>query len=94
MIESYADDWAKLILEKAQVPKGFPHDIAKATRRKLLMLDEAEALDDLRNPPGNRLEALKGNYEGFYSIRINNQWRIVFKFEGKNPSLVEIIDYH
>ena len=61
---------------------------------KLRQLDAAAQLDDLRIPPGNRLEALQGNREGQYSIRINDQWRICFRFESGNAHDVEIIDYH
>jgi proteic killer suppression protein len=58
------------------------------------MLAEAHALIDLRTPPGNRLEALKGDRQGFYSIRINDQYRIVFRWEGHDASQVSIVDYH
>ena len=63
-------------------------------RRKLMMLNSAENINDLLIPPGNRLEKLKGNYKGYYSIRINDQFRIVFKWEAKNATEVRIIDYH
>jgi len=62
--------------------------------RKLWMLDAAIALQDLRVPPGNRLEKLSGRWVGRYSIRINDQWRICFRWEGGNAHDVEIIDYH
>ncbi|MBK7234819.1 MAG: type II toxin-antitoxin system RelE/ParE family toxin [Sterolibacteriaceae bacterium] len=62
--------------------------------RKLQMLDAAEALDDLRSPPGNRLEALKGDRAGQYSIRINDQWRVCFAWTKAGPEDVEIVDYH
>ena len=58
------------------------------------MLDYASRLEDLRAPPGNRLEALKGKLVGFYSIRINDQWRIVFQWTEHGPSDVDIVDYH
>jgi proteic killer suppression protein len=58
------------------------------------MLDNACALEDLRTPPGNRLEALRGNLKGFWSIRINDQWRLCFRFESGDAFDVEIIDYH
>tara|TARA_R110002049_G_scaffold33716_6_gene110969 strand:- start:1836 stop:2027 length:192 start_codon:yes stop_codon:yes gene_type:complete len=62
--------------------------------RKLAMLNRAASLDDLRIPPGNRLEALKGDRAGMFSIRINNQWRICFRFERGDALNVEIVDYH
>ena len=68
--------------------------IATIAERKLQMLDNACALEDLRTPPGNRLEALRGNLKGFWSVRINDQWRICFRFENGNAFDVEIIDYH
>ena len=68
--------------------------IERAARKKLLMLNAAECLDDLRVPPGNRLEALRGDRQGQYSIRINNQWRICFKWENGHALDVEIVDYH
>ncbi len=68
--------------------------IQRVALRKLAMLDAAEALDDLRTPPGNRLEALRGDRSGQYSIRINQQWRICFLWTGAGPEEVEIVDYH
>lgn len=62
--------------------------------RKLDMLNAAHVLDDLKAPPGNRLEALKGDLAGFHSIRINSQWRIIFRWTPSGPEDVEIIDYH
>ena len=71
-----------------------PHDIQNIARRKLRMMNSAFCLNDLRIPPNNRLEALKGNRSGFYSIRINDQWRILFKWSNRDCSEIEIIDYH
>ena len=68
--------------------------IERVARRKLAMLDAAGRLDDLRSPPGNRLESLKGNRAGQHSIRINDQWRICFTWKGKDAYGVEIVDYH
>ena len=68
--------------------------IRHTAERKLLMLDKAVELRDLKNPPGNRLEALAGNRKGQWSIRINDQWRICFKFNDKGAFDVEITDYH
>lgn len=74
--------------------KRFPPDIWRRALRKLEVIDKAETLDDLRVPPGNRLEALKGDRAGYYSIRINDQWRITFKFQNGNALEVKIEDYH
>ena len=78
----------------ARAPKGFPADLLKVARRKLVQPNSAEALDDLAIPPGNMLEALKGDLRGKHSIRVNDQWRIVFKWTDAGPEDVEIIDYH
>lgn len=74
--------------------RSFPADIQASALRKLDILNAAESLDDLRSPPGNRLEALKGDLRGSYSIRINTQWRIVFHWEASNAREVKIVDYH
>lgn len=68
--------------------------IERAARRKLVMLDAAHVLDDLRRPPGNRLEALRGDRAGQHSIRINDQWRLCFVWTSAGPGEVEIVDYH
>ena len=68
--------------------------IERAALRKLVMLDAAESLDDLRVPPGNRLEPLKGKMGGLYSVRVNDQWRIVFRWTPTGPTDVDIRDYH
>lgn len=74
--------------------KGFPSDLFRVAVRKVAMLDAANVLEDLRVPPANRLEALKGNRAGQHSIRINNQWRICFVWAERGPEEVEIVDYH
>lgn len=74
--------------------KKIPNQVQEVGRRKLRMLNNAVDLTDLRIPPANRLEKLSGNLKMFYSIRINAQWRIIFKWSGGNASEVEIIDYH
>ena len=94
MIRSFKGDFARIILNDRGVPKGFPTDIAKVARRKLIQLNNAGALADLVVPPGNRFEALKGNLAGKYSIRINDQWRIVFEWTSIGAEDVEITDYH
>ncbi len=77
-----------------KAPKGFPADILKRALNKLTMLEHATSLDDLRSPPGNRLERLSGDREEQYSIRINDQWRICFVWIEVGPEQVEITDYH
>lgn len=93
MIESFASDDTEIIFH-GQVSKKLPKDIQRTARRKLLYLDDAEDLKDLLAPPGNRLEKLKGDRAGQYSIRINDQWRICFKWTGSKAKDVEIVDYH
>jgi toxin HigB-1 len=74
--------------------RAFPENIQDRALRKLRQLDASQNLDDLINPPGNRLESLKGNREGQYSIRINQQWRLCFVWDKSDASQVEIVDYH
>ncbi|RTE90899.1 MULTISPECIES: type II toxin-antitoxin system RelE/ParE family toxin [Bradyrhizobium] len=94
MIKSFRGKFAKPILQARAIPKGFPADLAKIARRKLIMVDAADFLEALRSPPGNRLVALKGELAGKHSIRINDQWRIVFRWTDAGPEDVEIMDYH
>jgi toxin HigB-1 len=94
LIRSFRGKFAEAILIQRSAPKGFPADLLKVTRRKLVQLNGAEILGDLASPPGNMLEALKGDHRGKHSIRINNQWRIVFKWTDVGPEDVEIADYH
>ena len=79
---------------KNQYGQGFPADLVKRTRAMLSALDAAVHLEDLRFPPGNHLEELKGDRAGQHSVRINEQWRICFKWSDQGPVDVEIIDYH
>jgi len=74
--------------------KGFPSDLVKRTKAMLTALDAAVALEDLRFPPGNHLEALKGDRVSQHSVRINRQWRICFRWTPNGPEDVEIVDYH
>jgi toxin HigB-1 len=94
VIRNFKGKFAEPILQDRGVPKGFPASLAKAARRKLIMLDAATFLETLNSPPGNRLEALKGDLAGKHSIRINDQWRVVFRWTDAGPEDVEIIDYH
>ncbi len=93
MIESFADPEAEKIF-RGLVSRKLPLEIQRAARRKLLYLDDASDLPDLLSPPGNRLEALKGDRVGWYSIRVNDQWRICFRWAGGKAEDVEILDYH
>jgi proteic killer suppression protein len=79
---------------QGQSSKSFPGDIQNRALRKLRQLDAAATLEDLRNPPGNRLEILKGDRAGQMSIRVNDQWRICFRWEDRDAWDVEIVDYH
>ena len=74
--------------------RRFPPDVKRIALRKLDILNAANILEDLREPPGNRLKALKGDLLGYHSIRVNEQWRIVFRYEGNNASEVTLTDYH
>jgi proteic killer suppression protein len=92
MIQSFkCSESQKLFEGKPALRFGSIRDVAE---RKLLMLHRATRIDDLRIPPNNRLEKLKGDRVGFYSIRINDQWRLCFQFENGNAFEVEIVDYH
>jgi proteic killer suppression protein len=93
VIESFASDETKKIF-LGKTSSKLPKDIQRTARRKLLYLDDAEDLQDLLAPPGNRLEKLKGDKVGQYSIRINDQWRICFKWSDNKAKNVEIVDYH
>ncbi len=81
-------------LWRGERSRRLPSDIQQVARRKLRMLNNAHAAEDLRVPPNNRLEKLKGNRAGQYSIRINDQWRLCFRWEDGNAHDVEIVDYH
>ncbi len=93
MIKSFADKEAEKIFGR-EFSKKLPNDIQKPARRKLEVLDAAESINDLRIPPSNRLEKLKGNRIHQHSIRINDQWRICFQWRGSDAYEVEIVDYH
>ncbi|TPW26039.1 type II toxin-antitoxin system RelE/ParE family toxin [Pararhizobium mangrovi] len=93
MIRSFKDKTTETVA-KGKCPKGFPADLVKGAVRKLTMIDAAMVLDDLRSPPGNRLEALHGDREGQHSIRINDQWRVCFVWTDAGAENVEIADYH
>jgi len=80
--------------KKTKATRAFPPELRRAARRKVLYLHDAAGLKDLAVPPGNRLERLKGRWTGLYSIRINDQWRVAFRWHGGNAFDVQVVDYH
>jgi proteic killer suppression protein len=93
MLISFGSKDTEKIWNGVRVSK-LPGDIQEIGRRKLRMLNNSQNIMDLKVPPSNRLEKLQGNLKDFYSIRINEQWRIIFKWNNGNASEVEIVDYH
>jgi proteic killer suppression protein len=93
MIKNFKDKEAQRLFHREPCRKLSP-DLQRLAFRKLRMLNRAQTLEDLRIPPGNHLEALKGDRQGQYSIRINNRWRICFIWKDENTHGVEIVDYH
>jgi len=96
VIESFGSALAEGLFDdkNSKATKAFPLELRRVARRKLQYLHEAADLRDLKSPPGNRLKGLKGNLKGFHSIRINEQWRVVFRWSGGNALDVQIVDYH
>ena len=93
MIRSFRDQQTENIFRRVRV-KGFAQALQRSALRKLLILDAAESLADLRAPPGNRLERLRGDRDGQHSLRVNNQWRICFMWSNGDAHDVELTDYH
>ena len=93
MIQSFADPETELVWSGRRSRK-LPSDIQNVALRKLRLLNQARLIGDLRVPPGNRLEALRAERQGQYSIRINDQWRICFRWRGDGVEDVETVDYH
>jgi len=93
MIKSFGDRETENIWNGIR-SKKLPNEIQDVARRKLRMINNAQDVDDLRIPPANRLEKLKGNLKGYYSIRINNQWRIIFQWINNDAYEISIVDYH
>jgi proteic killer suppression protein len=93
VIRSFGDRDTERLWRRERVP-SLDSRIQRVALRKLRQVGSAETLDDLRVPPGNRLEALKGDRAGQYSIRINDQWRICFRWTNSGPEEVQIVDYH
>ena len=96
MIQTFGHDLTEDLFydRKTKATRSFSAELHRVARRKLLFLHDAADLRDLRLPPGNRLERLKGNWNGFHSIRINDQWRLVFRWSDGHAYEVRIIDYH
>lgn len=93
MIKSFADSETEKVFNRSY-SKKLPDDVQRRAHRKLLAIDVAEEVTDLRHPPGNRLKKLKGAREGQWSIRINRQWRVCFHWQEGDAYNVEIVDYH
>lgn len=93
MIKSFADRETERVWN-GEFSSKLPNEIQKIARRKLRMINNSQTIRDLRIPPANRLEKLKGNLKGMHSIRINKQWRIIFKWNVNNAEQVKIEDYH
>lgn len=93
MIRSFADADTERLVRRERV-RRFPADLLRPMLRKLALVEAAEQLDDLRVPPGNRLEKLRGDRAGQHSIRVNDQWRICFRWKDGDAYEVEIVDYH
>lgn len=93
MLKSFKDRETEKVWQ-GTISRRLPHDIQQTARRKLRVLNNVRSLDDLRAPPSNRLEALKGNRKGQHSIRVNDQWRICFVWKDGDAHDVEIVDYH
>jgi proteic killer suppression protein len=93
MIVSFGSKATKKIWDGERVKK-FPTELQEISRRKLRMLNNSQNLMDLQVPPSNRLEKMKGSLKAYHSNRINNQWRVIFRWDGGNALNVEIIDYH
>lgn len=96
MIGSFGNQLAEDLYDdkRTKATRQFPPELVRPARRKLLYLHDADQLSDLKFPPGNRLEALRGDLSGYHSIRINDQWRVVFKWKDGNSYNVQIMDYH
>ncbi len=93
MIVSFGSKETRKVWDGERI-KDFTTDLQEIARRKLRMLNNSQNIMDLQIPPSNRLEKLKGNLKEYYSIRVNDQWRIIFKWDKGNASDVEILDYH
>lgn len=93
MIVSFGDKESEKVFN-LEYSRKLPREIQERAYHKLVAIHEAESLENLRNPPGNRQELLRGALDGFHSIRINNQWRVIFRWAGSDAAEVKITDYH
>jgi proteic killer suppression protein len=95
MIKSFGNKIAQDLYndKRSKALSKFPSELLRVARRKILYIHDADQLIDLKVPPGNRLEALKGDLKGYHSIRINDQWRVLFKWNG-GAEEVQVVDYH
>ena len=96
MIRSFGNQLTEDLFEDevTKHTRSFPPELRRIARRKILYLHDADELMDLKVPPGNRLEALKREWKGYHAIRINNQWRLVFRWEDGNAHDAQVVDYH
>jgi proteic killer suppression protein len=96
MIRSFGNQLAEDLYydRQTRLTRAFPQELRRAARRKILFLHDAAELRDLRIPPGNKLEALRGKMKGFHSIRINDQWRLLFVWRSNDAYEVQVADYH
>jgi proteic killer suppression protein len=93
VIRSFADRATERLFAR-ESPRRYPADLQRVMLRKLVLIDAAERLEDLRVPPGNRVENLQGDRAGQHSIRVNDQWRVCFRWDGADAYDVELLDYH
>ena len=96
MIVSFRSRLARKVFdgEGGVLSRRLPVEVRRSAQRKLQYLNAASRLADMASPPGNRLEALRGDLRGFHSVRVNDRWRIIFQFAGGNASDVDVVDYH
>lgn len=96
MIVSFGDRATEALFHArgGEPTRRFPPNVVTAALRKLDVLNATRSLQDLTSPPGNRLEPLRGDLRGFYSIRVNDQWRIIFRWDDGNAHEVSVVDYH
>jgi proteic killer suppression protein len=94
MIATFGDKATEALFHGEKVPRRIPAVIRSAAVRKLDLLNAVTSIQDLRSPPGNRLELLRGDLRGFHSIRVNDQWRLVFRWDAGHSHDVRLVDYH
>ena len=94
MIRSFKEAWFEDVVRTGKAPKRFPAELVRSVQRKVAMIAAAVVLEDLRQPPGNRLEALSRDRQGQHSIRVNDQWRLCFVWKDDAAEELEFVDYH